>query len=712
VLTRIRLLLTAAILSIAPAGAQEGTGAPSQAPVKIQAGAQEVLLDMVVRDKRGRIIRDLKAEEVEVLENGVPQKLRAFRLVEGREETRRLEAGGAGAAAAQEPDALSNLRLITLIFQSLSLDGKRFLREASQDLLKMANEPNLYFSVYAIDQTLHCLQPFTHNYDLVRKQVDAAQMASYQQLSERSAQMMLELQQKAQSALNMTGQQMQQDPAAVAEARVAQMQLDALQFAQTQDRGYFERASLYSLLAIVRAQAKLPGRKMLVYLTESFPVSDPQMPLFRAVISEANRSNVAVYTVDARGLVLTGQNEEGAKLAARVARDSQSQMSNPRSATTKQQMQSVDTMQAGLRANMQANLKELAESTGGFLIADTNDFQAPLRRSLDELRTYYEAAYSPEIKTYDGAFRKIAVRITRPDVIVHTRSGYFALPPTASAAPVLAYEAPLLNSLSQEPLPGAVDHYAAALRFEPRGQQRQYTLAVELPLKGVFLQQDKEKNVVRMHASVLGLLKNEKGEVVSRFAQDYPQQFPLDRLAAVQNGYLTRVYRAVLAPGAYTLETSVCDQSSGLVGAKRQPLVVPPVEQALAISSATLIRRVDAGPKDIDPNDPFIAAEGRITPDFSNTARAGEGRQLSFYVIVYPAAGKMEPVELNLSLYVSGRLLGGGDLPLPAPDAKGRIPYIASIPADNLPAGEYEVRLTARQAGQAAEDRLQVRVIR
>ena len=61
-------------------------------------------------------------------------------------------------------------------------------------------------------------------------------------------------------------------------------------------------------------------------------------------------------------------------------------------------------------------------------IAETNDTKAPLREVMEDVRSYYEASYDPHLTTMDGKFRAITVKVDRPGIEVHTRSGYFALP--------------------------------------------------------------------------------------------------------------------------------------------------------------------------------------------------------------------------------------------------------------------------------------------
>jgi VWFA-related protein len=87
-----------------------------------------------------------------------------------------------------------------------------------------------------------------------------------------------------------------------------------------------------------------------------------------------------------------------------------------------------DTVNMSLHANPQQAMAELAESTGGFLIANTNDTAKPMHKVMEDVRAHYELSYVPTSQNYDGHFRKIEVQVKRPGAQVHTRTGYFALP--------------------------------------------------------------------------------------------------------------------------------------------------------------------------------------------------------------------------------------------------------------------------------------------
>ena len=90
-LTLISSLLLALVMA---AGAQQAPQPPisaasispqQQQPPTFRTGAEEVILDVVVRDKKGKPIKDLQASDIKVMDNGVEQKILGFRLVDGRE---------------------------------------------------------------------------------------------------------------------------------------------------------------------------------------------------------------------------------------------------------------------------------------------------------------------------------------------------------------------------------------------------------------------------------------------------------------------------------------------------------------------------------------------------------------------------------------------------------------------------------------------------
>ncbi len=109
--------------------------------VVIRSTTSEVLLDLVVRDKHERVVRDLKPDEIEVYEDGVRQNVKTFSFVDGREVVR-IEGGRPVAAASGQPSALSQLNplreinLVSIIFHGLGgAETRRFAQLAANEFL-------------------------------------------------------------------------------------------------------------------------------------------------------------------------------------------------------------------------------------------------------------------------------------------------------------------------------------------------------------------------------------------------------------------------------------------------------------------------------------------------------------------------------------------------------------------------------------------------
>src|SRR5512135_1227682 len=116
------LVLSAGFLlcafSLAARAQSKPDTAAQAATTTIRSTAQEVLLDMVFRDKKGRTIRDVRPEEVHISEDGVEQKVTSFRLVEGN----------GPPSPSEKPvalDPMREVRLVSLVFEGLDQDGKR-----------------------------------------------------------------------------------------------------------------------------------------------------------------------------------------------------------------------------------------------------------------------------------------------------------------------------------------------------------------------------------------------------------------------------------------------------------------------------------------------------------------------------------------------------------------------------------------------------------
>jgi VWFA-related protein len=689
-----------------------GQAAPSN--ITLRSTTQEVVLDMVFRDKKGRTIRDIRPEEVHISEDGVEQKLTLFQHVEGNA-PKPVAAPQTGSLPL---DPIREIRLVTLVFEGLDQESKRFFRQALKDILDMTPEQNLYFSVLTVDQRLHVVQPFTADHSALLKSVDKSAMWSFIQYSNNSTQVKSELKQivdQGEPQLSSSSGAAGGGPSQAAiqgmvNYKMAKMQYDMLQAAESADREYNARATIDALMTLVRAQSQLPGRKVVLYFNPWLFIPEIVKEQYQSLISTANRNNITFYTVDPKGLVTWSQGSMGRDELSGATREIRSaQMRGGVGEVTTEEARAAESAESALRANPLLWLRDLAQQTGGATIAETNDYRAPLRAAMEEVRNYYEAAYAPHIAVYDGKFRRISVRVDRPDVVVHTRSGYFALPQLKAGQQLSPFEMPLLNALNVAQNPADVPFQAAAERFNEHGPKIEYMVTLEAPLKGVTFAPQADNKTAAVDAALLAVVKNSSGEIVEKFSKDFAVQVPLDKVDGYKAGNLVQTFRTELTPGTYTLESAVMDRNADRLGVKKSALVVPAPSNKLSLSDVVVVRRTDAL-KDNQILDAFYFPGGKVVPTLSSTLKGGPGNVLPFYFAVYPDRTIKDAPKLTMSFYKDGQYLGAAEAPLPEMQQDGRIPYIANLPADKFIPGAYQIRIGVTQGSTKSEENIDFQV--
>jgi VWFA-related protein len=134
-------------------------------------------------------------------------------------------------------------------------------------------------------------------------------------------------------------------------------------------------------------------------------------PVFRNLLDQANRANVTFYPVDPRGLAVFDTSIGVARTGLRAPDE-------PNVVPV-----SVDRKLLETRLG---TLTDLAVATDGLAVVRTNQLDAGLERITDDLSSYYLVGYYSTGRL-DGRFHSIRVRVKRPGVQVRARRGYQAL---------------------------------------------------------------------------------------------------------------------------------------------------------------------------------------------------------------------------------------------------------------------------------------------
>lgn len=709
--------------------AQQPAEVRSSSPT-FKAGAEEVVLDLIVRDKKGRPVRDLEPGDIAIYDNGERVQFNGLHLVQGGGDA---EIAGTRTAAANRPamDPLRQLRLVTLVFERLGTDGRVLARQAALDIFKTRERANVYYAIFIIDQRLKLIQQYTNDRQALKRAIQRATGDAYSEFSSDSDNLAARLRgqvgaprggqslteqvadQAASSAITQGTAGSAGAGAAAANAVMAQMQLDMLQFSQELNREQAGRSSIFPLLALVKGQNSLPGRKSVIYFTEGLYVPASLSEVFQTVIGAANRNNVTFYAADIRGLQTTGDNGGIAELRGAAASSNRSTMGNRPGAVTRDQVTAQDRAAEAIRMNGQNAMAELAENTGGFLISNTNDFRIPLRKVDEELNSYYEVNYTPARVEYDGKFRRIEVRALRPGLVIQSRSGYFALPPTEGRTNALLqpFEVPLLKVLESASLPHDVEFRTRTLWIRPHGAEKiEGALVVELPLAKIRFQPDDASGIYRGQIGIVALLRNSKGEVVRKIARDLPFESPPERVETVRGGNFVFKEAFAIPPGRYTVEVAVLDRKAEKASAKKSVFMAQPSNGPLSVSSLMRVRSYAPNAPDLEALDPFQYQGGRITPALSETLHSSQDQTLGLFCVISPDPQSADKPTLTLEYVQDDKVVGRGDFVLPTPDSQGRIPWALFTPVRDLKPGAYEVRAIVRQGQLTAMQRMPLNV--
>ena len=722
--------------------AQEGAQ-PGPAPT-FRSNVQEVSLDVVVRDSRGRPVKNLQAGDLQVYENGVRQELRSFRFVQGRQVVQ--QSAGKRESKAADDDKVSvitnplrAINLVCIVFHNLDPYTKKFAMETAQEFLKNQFQPDTWVAVFSLDSQLTVLHPFTMNRAEVVQAAARAFTGTTVDFS-RSADALLSATPNTmniQVAVNgnpatggsvsvtekVSGGELNTlatngaDTSNDAGANAVRGNLADQRRAFSQIEGMRQTDQVLAMIGQLRT---LPGRKTVLLLSTGLATTG-DTERFKSIVDKANHADISIYALDVNGLSLnstalaSGQSmSHAAGLSATqgqanavvrgttgIATDSSI---GGAGASMEKARQSDYVNDAVRTSDTQASLRALAEGTGGFLIANTNDFRKPFQRLIEDVDTHYEVIYRPSDNKLNGHLRTIEVKTARADLVTQSRTGYFALPPNIAPNEPASFELAALTALSLTTPPHAFDLQSTAYQFRPAATGSQETLALELTAGGLAATPEPSVKKHRVHVSLLALVTDANGQVVDKFSQDTPAyHIPDDQLAAAQKSALVFTHALSLAPGHYTVETAALDREANKASVNRFEAAIPE-RKGVGISSIVLVQHVEPVNGKVDAADPFQfqarPTQGvRVTPELATHIAADT--QPNVYFVVYPDKSIPDKPKIQVELRNAGKLLANQSADLPAADETGAIPMVIKAPAVT---GECDLRITAVQgSSQSAQ---------
>jgi VWFA-related protein len=695
---RIALPVTLLFLSAAFSAPAQSAPQPSPAPAQ-NAAAQaaspqppaatdfnttvdEVSLDLVVRTKRDKPVLDLKPSDLAVTDNGSPVILADLHLVTGESKSEHL---------------------VTFLFDRLDPGPARAARDIAEKILKTIPDKGYYFAVLQMNGRLRLIQAYTTNRGFLDKAINDATAPNPPGADSGLSQEEKDLISVAQ------GDSLSIDAADRAHARVLVSGLDESQRILEEQRAY---PSLSALLALARTQRQITGRKLVVYFSAGLNANSDSRDTIKSIVGQANRAGVTICAVDSSAL--DSQVSDRMKSAMTVASlgvgGALSTAGNaPARGSTdptpggmiQENAMNMSQLEFDSLDEVRSPLVNLATGTGGVYIRAGASLKKPLDQLHDDLTTYYEAAYTPAIKNYDGQFRPIAIQPLRKDLVVRTRSGYFAIPPGSNTG-IRPFEVPLLTILSTSDFPSAIAFHASVLRLGELPDGNSGALTVEVPVSELEVHDDGNTHLSSVHVSIVALVKDSKGAILQRFSEDIPRHEAPDMLRSDQGQFIVMQRHFSAEPGAYTLETAVLDRLSNKAGAQRSTFTIDPAPHGPSLSDIALVRTVEPVHEESATFDPMRYLNGRVIPDL-NTELPEKTRILSLFFMVHPLAGSSTQPQLEMQILRNNELLGKMPLELRKTSGTGTaLPYLGTIQGHVFPPGNYQIKTVITQDGQTA----------
>jgi len=422
------------------------------------------------------------------------------------------------------------------------------------------------------------------------------------------------------------------------------------------------RATLGALTSTIESMSPVRGRKSIILVSPGF-ILDQELVLFRQVEDAARRANIAVYFVDARGLEV--QSAFGS-----------AQFGSP--------LDSRDIGAANADATLEAEgAVSIAESSGGFAVQNSNDLAAGLRRIGRESQVYYLLGYMPADSRADGKFRRITVRVGRPDVQVRARKGYYAggVPSKAGdgRATFDALETALESPYDLAGLPVRAEAYVFG---NVNATASSVLLAVETDLRSFQLKENAGTltDVLDLRVLVTDLGAGEAKRYERAVEMNLQSRVP--RLETSAWYPLSQPFE--LAPGRYQARVAVRDRNTGRLGSVTHDFDVP-VRKGMTLSSLIVTDTVEMpGPGSEGPPKPVLIVRRLLTA----------GATLYYQYSVFDA-GRSSNGETRVK---AGHVVRRSDgtivkelKPTPLVAMSGGMSRFAGISLAGMPAGDYEL---------------------
>jgi VWFA-related protein len=549
---------------------QSAAGQTSAGSFTMKMQSEIVLTNVVVRNKKtGEVVKDLKASDFSIYENGKQQQIASFDYQNVDEAATLHEKNTVSGKAtvadilngnfAQNKEELRDHRLIVLFFDLSSMQPEDVDRavDAAKDYINKKMQPADLVAVVSMSTGVSMDQDFTSDKTLLLNKV-----GSYNGTEGTGF------------AMGTTG-----TSAGTADDASSYVADDTEYNSLNTDR------ELYAIRDIAKSLERVDQRKSLLYFSGGLTRNGIEnQASMRAATNEAVKANMAIYSVDSRGLQAIPPVGDASTGSLRGTAS-----------------YSGAAMQSNLTANFNSQevLATLSSDTGGKAFFDSNDFAPAFQQVQHDTEAYYILGFHSTNTARDGSYRHLKVVVNRPDLRLEYRPGYYA-PADFKHAKTEDRELQLTEELRSDLPATDVSVYLQALYF--RMEDNRFFVPISLIVPGSQIPFLKNGDRDKATIDVIGNVKNAEGIIVGN-ARD-TVKLALNAAQQVEHKNIQYSTGFMLAPGRYHVKFVVRENQTGAMGSFETDIQVPDLKKVpLKLSSIVLAsqRVPDAEKKPINP---------------------------------------------------------------------------------------------------------------
>ncbi|HVW79193.1 MAG TPA: VWA domain-containing protein [Alloacidobacterium sp.] len=557
-----------------------------------------VLTNVVVRDKKtGQVVKGLTQKDFTISENGKAQQIATFDFESVDEAAVLNEATISGKSgnivlgksSVVTGDALRDHRLVILFFDLTSMQPEDIERaqDAARNYINKQMQAADVVAVTSLDASLSLDQDFTQDKQLLLKAVNSYSGDQAQGFAPGSTS---------------TTNQVEDTTAYTAD--------------ESEYNDINTDRELYAIAAIAKSVNYINQKKSLLYFSGGISRDGIEnQASLRSAINAAVRSNMSIYSIDSRGLEAISPLGDASTGSLRGT-----------------SAYNGAALQNNLDANFNSQevMANLSSDTGGKAFFDSNDFAPAFQRMQQDTSAYYVIGFRSMDARRDGSYRRLSIKVNRPDVKLEYRPGYYA-PADFKHSNKEDRERELDDQLASDLPATDVAVYLQALYF--RMDDFHYAIPISILVPGSQIPFVKGGDRDKATLDIIGEVKDAAGRVIGN-ARD-TVKLAIDQAQQVRQRTIQYSTSFTLPAGKFHLKFVVRENETGRMGSFETDINVPDLRKApVKLSSVVLAsQRIPAGKKS---DSPLIRDGQQIVPNLAHVFR--QNQHLYFLYEVYNPA--------------------------------------------------------------------------